>query len=636
MLQKISDTLKGHAWLTYGLFGALSLIFAAWGAYGIANLNFGSGANGAKVNGETLPADQMRRIWLEQQSQWQQQHGGEMPAAQKALIQDQIVESFVRSAVVTQRAHQLGYRVSDQEVMQALQNQPAFQIDGRYSPDLAKARLTQLGISADAFAVDLKNELQRDQVDRGIRLSDFMTGHERAQLAALENEERQIRYAVIPEEKYAASAVTDDAAVRAYYEAHKAEFMTIESVKLQYAQLNLDQLTSQVTITDADIRDYYDKNKTRFAQPERRRARHILVTVTKDRNDAAALARANEALAKVKAGGDFAALAKQYSDDTGSATQGGDLGFSQKSDLVGPFADALFSMSVNEIRGPVKSQFGYHVIQLEAIEAGKTKSLDEARPEIEAQLRHDRAADKFGDAQEQLQQKLEQPGTTLEGLAQQFNMQTGELATFERGTGGGDLGDSRDLQEAVFSDAVLAEHKIGGPVLLGENRLVIVKALEHHPPAAKPIAQVHDAIVAAIRKERGRAGAIQAAQAAVTKLRAGASLDEVTRELGVAAEPPRFIGRTDPSVPAQIGAEAFASGKPAAGKPAYSALELPSGGAAILSVLSVKTHEGANPEQAAASVRQALAQHSEGDADAYLEQLRLNAKVEKNPQVFDQ
>ncbi|HXS28372.1 MAG TPA: peptidyl-prolyl cis-trans isomerase [Steroidobacteraceae bacterium] len=636
MLQRIGDALTSRKWLTYTLFGALALIFAAWGAYGIATVHFGTGNNAAKVNGEVIPYAQVRNAWLQQQSEWQQRVGGEMPAAVKTELESQLLERFIRTTLMAEHTRKLGYRVSQQDIEEAIRQEPAFQLDGKYSPQVAKLRLQQAGISEQAYMDDLRQELRSAQVDVGIRDSDFLTPEESERIRALRNEEREVEYVVLPAGKFASAAPIDDKAVEAYYQAHKSEFMSPEFVRLQYAQLNLSQVSSHVQVSDADLHDYYDKHKQRYVLPERRRARHILIAVNDKRNDAAALARAEEVLAKLKAGGNFAALAKEYSDDPGSASQGGDLGWSERSAFVGPFADAVFSMKADEIRGPVKTQFGYHIIQLEGIQPGQTKTFEQARAEIEQQVRHDKALDRFGDLQEQIQQQLDSGSPTLEGLAKQFGLQTGEVPQFVRGTGGGAIGNSRELQNTVFGDAVLTEHRIGGPVLVNNDRLVLVKALEHHMPAPKPIAQVRDTIVAAIRKDRENAAALAAAQDAAKKLESGAAFDGVARDLGVKAEPLHYISRTDPSVPADIRSDVFASPKPQNGKPVYRTVALDKGGAALIGITNVKTDTTPNPQSAANSRREQADRYGEEAANGYLEQLRASAKVEKNLQVFEQ
>lgn len=640
MLQRIGDALTSRKWLTYVLFGALAFIFAAWGAYGIATVNFGTGNNAARVNGDVIPYQQVRNAWMQQQSQWQQQVGGDMPAAVKTELENQVLERFIRTKIMAEHTHKLGYRVSEQDLADAVRQEPAFQLDGKYSADVAKMRLQQAGISEQEFTDDLRDSLRAEQVDYGIRDSDFLTPQELERIQALRNEEREVEYAVLPAEKFASSAPIEDKAVEAYYEAHKADFMAPEFVRLQYAQLSLAQVSSQVQVTDADLQDYYDKHKNRYVLPERRRARQILIAVNDKRNDAAARARAQEVLAKLKAGGNFAALAKEYSDDPGSASQGGDLGWSERTTLASlgsTFADAVFSMKEGQISDPVKTQFGYHVIELEGIQPGQAKTFQQARAEIEQQVRHDKGLDQFGDIQEQIQQQLESGSPTIEGLAKQFGMQTGDVPQFIRGSGGGALGNSRELQSTVFGDPVLNEHRIGGPVLVNNDRLVLLKALEHHVAAPKPIAQVRDTIVAAIRKDRQNAAALAAAQGAVQKLDSGASFDSVAHDLGAKSEPARYIGRTDPSVPADIREDVFASPKPQNGKAVFRTLALAKGGAAVIGITNVKTDTPPiDPKAIASSRREQADRYGAEAANGYLEQLRLSAKVQKNLQVFEQ
>jgi peptidyl-prolyl cis-trans isomerase D len=636
MLQRIGDAFKTRKWVTYVLFGALSIIFAAWGAYGIATLQFGSSTNAAKVNGETIPYDQVRQAWLQQQSEWQQRFGGEMPAAVKTRLEDELLERFVRSTLMAQHTRELGYRVTDAQLRAAVRSEPAFQLEGQYSADVARMRLQQAGISEEAFEEDLRRALRAAEVQNGIHDSDFLTPAELQYIRALQSEQRKVQYAILPTAKFSSSSQPDDKSVQAYYDAHRAEFMNPEFARVQYAELRLPQVASAIQLSDADLREYYDKHKDRYVEPERRQARHILVAVNAARNDAAALKRAQEVLAKAKAGADFASLAKQYSDDSGSASQGGELGWSDRSSFVGPFANALFSMKPNEIAGPVKTQFGYHVIQLEGIQPGRTKTFDQARPEMEAQLRRDRAADRFGDIQEQIQQQLDQGTPTLEGLAKQFGMQTGEVAQFARGAGGGALGNSRELQDTVFSDAVLGEHHIGGPVLIGEDRMVLVRALNHQAAAPKPLADVRDRIVAALRTERANQAALAAARAAAQRLDSGASFDSVVHDLGVTAEPAHFVGRTDPSVPASMRDALFTLPKPTPGKPVFRALALGDTGAAVVAVTDVRADPTSDPALLAQTRQQQSADYGTEAASDYVEQLRLTAKVQKNPQVFEQ
>ena len=637
MLQRIGDALKGREgstrkWITYLIVGVLSFVFAAWGAYGIVNLNFGGSNYAAEANGSKIPIEDARNAWLRQQSMWQQRLGGsELPAPLRTRLQDQVLESLIRRALLTERSHDLGYRVSDAALREAVHSEPAFQLDGAYSAEVAKAALAQAGISVDTYQQQLRTDLQQLQLEGGIRASDFLTPAELTRLTDLEDQQREVRYLTLPADRFHSAPVTDDA-VQAYYKEHQAQYMNPESVHLQFAELRLETLAAQQQqLSDADLRAAYEKEKSRLEVPEKRHARHILIT---GKDDAAALAQAQQVLAQAKAGKDFGALAKQYSQDPGSAQNGGDLGWAERSAFVKPFADALFAMKAGEITGPVKTQFGYHIIRLDEIQASKGKTFEEARPELEAQVRRARATDRFGEIQEQLQAKLAEPGADLAALAQQFTLQQGEVKEFVKGVGGAPLGAAPQLQQLLFGDPPLGTDKIAGPVLLGDDRLAIFRVLEHRASAPKPLAEVRESIVAAITKEQGTQAALSAAERARDDLLKGSSFDAVATQLKVSADPAHFIGRNDPSVPAQIRDAAFAVPRPA-GKPEFRAVALNDGGAALIAVSAVRTAAAHDNEAQATRALQETERLGTGATMAYVDEVRRTASVRKNPKAFE-
>ena len=632
MLQSIGDRLKGHRWLAYVVLGPLVLIFAAWGAYGIVNLNFQATNYAAEAEGSKITLEEARNGWLRQQAQWQQRFGGaEIPAELRSRLQDQVLEGMIRNALIAKRTHDLGYRVGHDELIEAVHSEPAFQLSGQYSPDAARDALARAGMTPEAFQEELRSELQRSQLENAIRGSDFLTATEFARLRELEDQEREVRYMVFPADKFP-GAPADDAAIEAYYKAHQAQYLTPESDHIQFGELGLDALEAQVTVTDADLHAQYEKEKNQLLQAEKRHARHILISGP---DDAALLKQAQDVLAQAKAGKDFGELAKQYSKDPGSAPNGGDLGWVDRSTFVAPFTDALFSMKPGEIRGPVKTEFGYHIIRLEEIQAGKGKSFDEARPQLESELRRNRATDRFGEIQEQLQSRLSQPDADLGAITQEFKLQSGEIAQYLKGPGAAPLGAAAQLQDLLFGEPPLVPGRLGGPVLLGDNALVVVKVLEHRKPAPKPLAEVRADIVAAIAKERGTQAALKAADTARTRLEAGTPFDAVAQSLSLAAEPARFVGRNDPSIPAPIRTAAFAAPRPAR-TAAYRALSMSDGGAALVAITAVRTGASApDAQQQADRAQQEAGREGVGDVLAYVGEVRRTADVRKNPKAFE-
>src|SRR6059058_662169 len=302
--------------------------------------------------------------------------------------------------------------------------------------------------------------------------------------------------------------------------------------------------------------------------------------------------------------------------------------------FVAPFADALFGMKVGEIKGPVKTQFGYHIIRLDEIQAGKSKSFEEARSDLEAQIKRDRATDRFGEIQERLQTKASEPGADLKALAQEFSLQAGEMPTFVKGAGAPPLGLAPPLQELIFADPPLPNGRLGGPVLLGDDRLAIVKVLEHRKASPKPLPEVRESIVAALTQSRATALALAAAKAARQKLEGGASFDAVAQELKVSAEPAHFVGRQDPSIPAPVREAVFSLPRPA-GKPVFRELSLSDGGAALAEVTRVRTAAAHDEETQVTRARQEADRLGTDDASAYVEEMRRTADVRKNPKAFE-
>lgn len=637
MLQKIGDSLKGKKVLAYIILVPLALVFAIWGATGIVNMDF-TGATGwaAKVDGTAIPLERVNDAWRDRQAEWQQRFGTEIPEETRKSLQDELLESFVGTTLVTERTGSLGYRVDDARVEEYIRAEPAFQVDGKYSENLALARLAQIGVSAAQFKADVRGSLQNGELQRALQVSEFRTRAELARLVALEDEQREIRYALLPVERFRAGVAPTDAEVEAWYKSNASRFTTPETVRLEYAELRLDQVAATVTVGESDLQDLYAQNRERYAAPEQRRARHILFAAGSETEYAAALKSAQDALARLRKGEDFAALAGRLSQDAGSAAEGGDLGWSERSAFVGPFADAVFSLAEGQLSEPVRTEFGYHVIRLDGIQAGRERPFEEVRGELEAEFRRDRAADLFGEREEALARRLEQPGADFAALVREYGMTLGQVESFGRGTGGAPLGADSALLDVVFGDAVLNQRRPGGPVALGDDRFVVVRVLDHRKPEVSPLAAVREAVLAALREERAVAAARRAAEDAVRRLEAGAAVDAVLAGLGVAVEPPRFIGRGDPAVPVLVNQAAFAMARPADGKPRFRAVPLEESGAAV--VVLLQSRPGAPDGNAMLLQQRGLqwaARSGQGDVSAYVAEMRRRAKVEKNPSAFE-
>jgi peptidyl-prolyl cis-trans isomerase D len=435
---------------------------------------------------------------------------------------------------------------------------------------------------------------------------------------------------VLPADRFLAGVASDDAGLAAWFEQHKADYRTPETANLQYVEISLDDLAQSVQVTEEGLRGYYEESVERYRVPERRRVRHILVT-----GDEAAAQAAYE---RAVAGEDFASLAQELSQDPGSAAQGGDLGWADRDTFVGPFADAAWSMQEGEIKGPVQTQFGWHVLKLEGIESSATPSFEEMRPQLEAEYRRTESEKLFGDLQEQLDTEAFEAGGDLQRVADSLALDIRSAEGFTRQ--GGALGNSPELIEAVFDPEVLNGSQLR-TVEIAPGRVVALKVVAHQPPRDRPLEEVRDQVAAAYAVEQARMAAGQRAAALAEELSGGADWDTVAGQwipkdvTDPSSARLRFIRRSEPAVPPAVSAAAFRAVEPE-GKPVYGTAILASGDAAVWTVTYVRPGSPAtlSPAQRAAALNEARDQARFRDAAAYLAKLRADAEVEVNPQLF--
>jgi peptidyl-prolyl cis-trans isomerase D len=632
MLQRIREGIHGPiAWVILGL---IALTFVFWGGSGALDFSSMNANVAASVDGEDVPAQEATRAWSDAQARWAQQVGSDMPPEQRQRMQASIIDRLIFEKLLENRLREQNYRVSDQAVLAYWATLPAFQVDGKFDRSRAAIALQSAGMTEQEFAAETRKELLSGQLERGIGASYFLTPAEKQRLLNLENEEREVQYVQLPVDKFIGNEPIEDAAIQAYYDKNADRFMTAESADLDFAELRLEQLSSQVAPTEADLRKAYEDSRALYVTPETRRARHIVIGVEEGQDDATALKKAEAVVAEARAGKDFAELAKKNSTDT-TAAQGGELGFVQKADFPGPIGDTLFSMKAGEVSAPVKSQYGYHILKLEEIQAEQARPFEEVRAELDSQYRTNKSSELFGDRQEQIASLLEQGVTDLDKVARDLGLTRGSVSNFLRGGGAEPLGSSPELQQVVFSDETLNQGKIGGPVALGDDRLVLIKVRTHHKSVVKPLADVREEIVGLLRQERGVAAAKAAAEGALKRLEGGEKIEDVAKSLGLAAEPARFVSRGDPSMPAALRTAVFEAPRP--DKPVSRLATLDDGSSALYVLTRSRVADAAgNPALADQQTEGLLRRSAQGDLAAYMNEAKRKAKIVKNPGVFSE
>jgi peptidyl-prolyl cis-trans isomerase D len=638
MLQTIHDKL--HGWVAYVVLGGVGASFVLWGI----NWTLADPTYAAKVNGREIPANVVRDAYQRELAARQRQSDSPLPDAERDDLKREVLDAYISNEALQTRVEALGYRAPDEDLLKAMAQDPGFQVGGKFDMAYAVARLKAEGIPIGDVEARARRRLQVDELNAALRSTSFMTGAEIKRLEALMLQQRELAWLVVPAAHYAAEATPDEKDIAAYYDAHKADYMTPETVDLHYVEIDLAALAAKIAVTDAELEAFYEDQKSKspdsLGQPEQRHLSQILFAVGDAKDDAAAKAHAEAVLKRAQGGEDFAKLAKEFSQDESTAAKGGDLGWVKRQTLapsadsaLTPIADAAFKMKAGEIQGPVKTRFGYHLLKVDGIQDASIKTFEQSKTDLEAQYRRNEAERQFGDLQDQLADAALQNASDIGAVARKAGLSVESIDHFSRSDGGGALRKQPKAIAAAFSPEVL-DGQVSPIVELSKGHGIVVTATNHQMPQQEPLTQVQAAVIAAWKKQRGEQLAAEAAAGAATRLAAGEPLEAVAKGLGAPLEAARYVSRGEQTVPAEVRRAAFDLPKPEA-KPEYRSVTLDTGDAAVFALSAVRVNPDVTPQEQAMMHRQFAQLIVEEELDSYRLAARAEAKVVVNPKAID-
>jgi peptidyl-prolyl cis-trans isomerase D len=436
----------------------------------------------------------------------------------RKVLDDMIDEQVMRMA-----SERDGVVVSDREVREAIQEMPDFQVDGKFDAERYQLLLASQSppLTPRDFEKRIRDNLQFGLIPSRLAESAFVTNAEVDRVLRLLGEQRDVSFVMLPPVPTDTAPVTA-AQIQDWYKSHSDDFRQPETVRLEYVEVDGAALPA-AAVDEAALRKRYQDEAAKFSAAEQRQVSHILVQVAADASDAdkkAAEARANKLAAEARApGADFAALAKANSDDTGSRDKGGDLGLMTKGSLPGPFEDAAFAMKSGEIRGPVKSDFGWHIIKVGEIHTAAQRPFEEVRAQLEAELQESEHERAYNDLSGKLVDQVYKSPSSLEPAARAMGLEVKTTPAFSRAGGPGIAGNQKVLR-AAFSETLIQDGTASDPIELGPDHSVMIRVIEHKPERPRPLAEVSQSVVAAIRNDRRRKAAEAAADALVKAARA--------------------------------------------------------------------------------------------------------------------
>lgn len=629
MLQAIRDRITG--WIAWFIVGLIAITFALWGVD--SYLRDDATAYAAKVNDEEISEAALSRAMQRQRLQMQRLLGEDFTPGMidETLLRSSVLEGMIQKQLLITMAEEEGFAISDQLLAARIQAIPDLQQDGVFSRERYEMLLRQQGMSPTGFEMDLRTDLLVNQITSGFNDSIGISDRELERLYALQMQQREVEYLLVSAAQIAAGYEPDEEAIDRYFTAHQDDFRAPEQVRLEYLDISRRDVAAEIPVDEEAVRAFYEQNLQAYGREELRRARHILIQVAATANEAevaAARERALQARERILAGEEFAAVAAETSDDPGSAAQGGDLGLFGRGMMVPEFETAAFALEAGELSEPVRSPFGFHLIEVTEIEAGDVKSLEEVRDEIVASLREFEVDNLFMDRAEILANaSYEHPGT-LGVAANQLGLETRESEWISR-DGGEGIGRFPAVVAAAFGEEVFERGNNSDPIEVEPGRLVVIRLLDHRPAEPRPLEQVREDVVAALRDAHARSVAEQRGQALLDRLGTGAPMETLADADTVRYQAPVMIQRNVRDHPAAVVTEVFRLSHPRAGELTRSGLALDNGDYVVIRLNRVQ--EG-DPARMTEAERQQLRQglrslYGAAEVNALLTSLRAGARV---------
>jgi peptidyl-prolyl cis-trans isomerase D len=546
-------------WVAGIILGLIAVTFVFFGIdFSVTGATFA-----AKVNGEEISLLEFEREYQQTQNQYQQLYPIELTDDVRRELRRIVIERMVLGTVLQQRVDEVGYRVSDERLRAAIRTTPAFLVGDEFSADTYNARLVALGFSPASYEILRRQELQLTELQEGIQSSAFLTPAEFRRYIELYNERREIAYVSFSVDSFLAATEITDAQIAEHHAANAALYMSAETVDLEYVELDEATISVGVTVSEQELEDAYEEEQERFQTAEERRVRHILVTL-EGADEASAETEAAGLLARAQAGEDFAALAAEFSDDAGTKTQGGELGWIARGVLAGPFEDALFAMQAGEIRGPIKTDFGYHIIRLDEIRSGGTQTFAEARDALVEELRTRKAEDLFYEQANRLEELAFDAHDELASVATALNVPLRTLSAYPRSGDPNAFANDAPVVQAAFDEELVASHANSKLIELADDRVLVLRVTTHYPATPLPLEAVTDQIraelarTAAVERVRAAASALYADVGAATDVGAASAATEATDAADVGAA----SAATEATDAADVGAASAATPPP--------------------------------------------------------------------------
>lgn len=588
MLTEIRERASG--WLAWVIVILITIPFALWGIQ--SYFESSSEIPVATVNGEAIPMyafqnelSRQRRIF---------------GSTQSVAMRTRVAESMIASRVMNQYVSERNYRLSDAALKQRIETNSSFLRDGQFDSALYRDLLRSNGFTPQSYEAVTRQSAAIEQLSSSLADSSFVTEQEMNRLLVLQTQTRKTDYVILPANRFEEEIEIDDAEAEQEYRDNLPAYEVPARMKVNYIELSVANLTEEFEPSDAEISKTYEQTSERYKRAEARKVSHILFSVEASASDEereTIFAQAEAVLDEARADADFAALAKRHSGDPGSKDKGGDLGVVTRGQMVPPFEEAVFDMVENEIRGPVETSFGYHIIKLTELTEERQQSPEEAREEVVAEVRRIQAENQFAELGEEFKNLVFEDQESLATAADELGLAIQQTDWFTANLGDG-VADEAQVRSAAFSEDVRNDDLNSAAIELGFDRMVAVRKADFEAAHSKPFEEVRDEIKQHLKLQKSSGQTKELGGKLVTDLNAG-QLDWDKLLAQQQLESQALAGQRDevPAELAALGDEVFSRAGPEPGAVVYNGVSLDNGDYAIYALKEVARGSSEDADQ---------------------------------------
>ena len=567
MLQFIRDNATG--WIAWGIVILISIPFALWGIHQYVTPEASVAV--ATVDDKEIGYYDFQRAYARRRQQLQSILGaGLIGDDEDARLRRDVLDAMIDSEVLIGSAAAAGMRVGDAQLASTIQAQDVFRTGDGFSQEAYEGWLRTQGYSPGRFEEDLRRSLLEQQIATGIAGSEIVSARGLSDAARVRMQTRTFSLLTIPATDFDVPEPTD-AEIRSHFDQHRAEFTAPERLRVRYLEISLDEIAAGVKADDDELRALFEAEPDRFVTPEKREVSHILVSVPSGAGEDD-VARARERLAaledRIVAGESFEDLARENSDDPGSAAGGGALGFIERGVMVPEFEEAAFALSPGEVSEPVQTSFGWHLVKVTSVQASGRATFEEVRDQVLAQYQAREAERIYAERVEALANVTYENPESLEAGARELGLTIRDSGPVTRdGQSDDPVAAQPAVVAAAFSSDVLVEGHNSEPIEFEPGRVVVVRAFDHEPSRKLDLEEARAGIVRAVQAETRRRAVTEAGGALLGDLRGGRDADAVAAGAGLEWTRYEDVRRFGGDLPGQLLEVAFRMPRPGSGSP---------------------------------------------------------------------